>query len=64
MQFHSCDSFGMSTGQFVEFLPWVIKFNINVQIIETVYPEHVNYYFYASDGELPFETDQVLTFKR
>lgn len=35
----------------------------NVQIIETVYPERVNYYFYASDGELPFETDQVLTFK-
>ncbi len=36
----------------------------NVQIIETVYPERVNYYFYASNGELPFETDQVLTFKR
>lgn len=36
----------------------------NVQIIETAYPERVNYYFYASDGQLPFETDQVLTFKR
>ena len=33
----------------------------NVQVISTVYPMRTNLYFYASDGELPFESNLVLT---
>jgi SAM-dependent methyltransferase len=36
-------------------------FFVNVQVIETKYPERTNYYFYASDGELPFEKSNILT---
>ena len=33
----------------------------NVKIIETVFPMRTNFYFYASDGVLPFEGKNVLT---
>ena len=36
----------------------------NVQVISTVYPMRTNLYFYASDGELPFESNSVLTLHR
>lgn len=35
----------------------------NVQVIETVFPSRTNLYFYASDGELPFESHVSLVRK-
>ena len=32
----------------------------NVKIIETVFPSRTNFYFYASDFDLPLEKNQIL----
>jgi SAM-dependent methyltransferase len=36
----------------------------NVQVIETIYPSRVNYYFYASDSVLPFDSENVMTHRK
>jgi SAM-dependent methyltransferase len=36
----------------------------NIQVVETVYPNRTNFYFYASDGFLPMDSPSVLTSKR
>ena len=36
----------------------------NIQVIETEFPNRTNFYFFASDGILPFDSEHVLTVKQ
>lgn len=42
------------------FTPWFQ----NVQVFETNFPARTNYYFFASDGKLPFDSGQSLTIRQ